>query len=70
MKYLLLIALTGCGITIHHDPIEPIIIKYQIDLSSVEPYCQKQCVDNIDVAKCNRDCINGIIGILGALAAK
>ena len=74
MKYLfiLLLLVSGCGITIHSDPIkvDPIIVSYQVNLSMIDSYCENQCINNVDINICKRECINNILVILGAIAQR
>ena len=69
MKYLLLLALAGCGIDVHGH-VDPIIVTHKLELTAIEPYCVKKCVDDVDAALCKTECINNFLTALGAITIK
>jgi hypothetical protein len=80
MNRLKLLALTllfsGCGVTIHSDPIKvnPIVVQGQvnIDLAQVLQQCVNQCNKTPDDAtatnKCITDCYNNFLQIYSVAA--
>ena len=68
MKYLMsLILLSGCGVTVHSDPIKinPIVVQgsLSINFAQVMSYCVTDCTkktpnDPGEISKCSTDCYN------------
>lgn len=67
MKYFILLILSGCGVTLHSDPIkvDPIIITATVNLSQVENYCNESCVGSA-VANCATNCYTNFINAYAA----
>lgn len=72
MKYLFLLLLASCGVTVHTDPVkvEPIIVNvtsnFNFDL--VRQYCNNKCSNELpvssDLTDCTNICYNNFIAIL------
>jgi len=63
MKYLLLVLLlSSCGIHISSDPL---IVKHELDLSALRPYCEDKCKNDADKEACTINCINDFLEALG-----
>jgi len=73
MKYLLLLTFTfsGCGVTIHSDPVkvDPIQVQVSttINYSLAQEYCSNQCAGN---ATCASQCYDQFLAILAASSAQ
>lgn len=71
MRYLSLLALlTGCGVTVHSDPVQvnPITVNHvvTVNLDSVTNYCTASCVSNQDPIHCSQNCYDTFLTILNA----
>lgn len=65
MKYAALLFLFGCGDL--HISSDPVIVKHQLDLSSILPYCEKKCEYQFDQVTCINDCIYNLMETLGGI---
>lgn len=70
MRYLVLLLLSSCGVTVHTDPVQvnPIQVNVNFDLNPIEDYCKTECTklytDPNDKTSCSNDCIAAIIASL------
>lgn len=74
---ILTIFLTGCGFTIHSDPINvnPVQVRVNIDSQKVMEYCANQCVaktptDPVVTDSCVTQCYNDFFNILKSAEKK
>lgn len=72
MKYLIFMMFTGCGVTLHSDPIKvnPIVVTVtpNINLQAVMSYCANTCnsqsTDPAVRSSCTQDCYSTFNNIL------
>lgn len=77
MKYLtfLLLLVSGCGVTIHEDPIKvnPIAVavthSFDINFNAVTDYCAKSCSNDADPTTCTNACYTNFVSILASAIA-
>jgi len=73
MKYLLLLTFTfsGCGVTIHSDPVkvDPIQVQVSttINYSLAQEYCSNQCAGN---QACTTSCYDQFLAVLAAASSE
>lgn len=69
-KFLILLFITGCGLNVHVDPIDPIKVIHTItiDYNGAINYCNIKCSsqssDPLIVQQCTNDCFNQFVDII------
>lgn len=64
----LLILLAGCGDI--HVTSDPVIVEHRLDMSQIQPMCEKRCVNDINPDACIIECIDLFLALLTGVSVK